>query len=188
MIEIFRELDEGKLLDKVVLAGEVGHTTRGCASVHDNGVPVNEPQKLLIVEELGRQLELKDSLAATLAARGHIGNFVTFADPEGTPNIALLLRVAKDLARILRGDDIEKFVLCADLRVVLMVRVDELLQDFDLPVVFPFLFDACIFILTASSILLAGALLVGLQKSFRLLVIDLTVFAFVEVLTHECKL
>ena len=68
----------------------------------------------MVVQELRSQLELEYALAAALGARRHLRGLVLMADPERVPDLALLLGVAEDLARVLGRDDVEELVLSAD--------------------------------------------------------------------------
>ena len=69
----------------------------------------------MIVEELWRELELEDALAAAARARRDLRRLVLVADPERVLHAALLLRVAQDLAGLLRGDNVEELELGTDL-------------------------------------------------------------------------
>ena len=69
----------------------------------------------MIVEELWGQLELEDALAAAARARRDLRRLVLVADPERVLHAALLLRVAQDLAGLLRGDNVEELELGTDL-------------------------------------------------------------------------
>ena len=91
LVEVFGKLDEREFLDVELVCREVGHAATGGAGEDRNGVPVHQFKQLLIVEELGRQLELKDALAAAPGTRRDRARFVTVADPEWDLHKRLLL-------------------------------------------------------------------------------------------------
>ena len=105
------------------------------------------------------------------------------ADPKWVLDAALLLRVAQDLAWLLRSDDVEEFELGADLgRGVRGILLDELFQCSGLCCAA--IFDTCSLIVIDLPALLCSiiscALLIGLEQFVDLLVIDLALAFVVE--------
>ena len=71
-------------------------------------------------------MEFEDALSAAFGTGWHLSGLVFVANPERLLNLALLLRVAQALTRILCSHDVEKFVFLRDLSKVVGSLVDEL--------------------------------------------------------------
>ena len=127
LVEVVRELYESKLLHKRLVRRQVRHTPCRSAGVDHDSFPVDQSEQILVIQELGRQLKLKYSLAAAFGASRHLRGLVLMADPERVLDLALLLRVAQDLTRVLGRDDVEELVLGANFGRVVVIGVYELL-------------------------------------------------------------
>ena len=65
----------------MIVVGKFRHATSRCARVYGDCIPVNKLEQLLVVEELGRQLELKNALASAFRACGDLGRLVALTHP-----------------------------------------------------------------------------------------------------------
>ena len=94
LVEVIGELYESKLLHERLIRCQVWHAPCRSAGVDHDSLPVDKSEQILVIQELGCQLELKYSLAAAFGAGRHLRRLVLMADPEWMLNLVLLLRVA----------------------------------------------------------------------------------------------
>jgi hypothetical protein len=100
----------------------------------------------LVVQELGRQLEFKDSLAPALVAWWDGSGLVPVREPKGVLERMLLLGVAEYLTRVFLGGYVKELEVGAYFGGISVMLVYKLLKNFILHGVLGFVFNANILI------------------------------------------
>ena len=127
LVKVFAQLDIGKLLQIVLILGEIGHAFGQIgAGVNKNTFPIHEAERRTEVVKHWQDLDFKGTSAATSRAVKHVSR-LKFAFVRSPKRLELVLSsgqgVPDDLFVVLCCRHLKQLIFFAQLRLDLLARV-----------------------------------------------------------------